>query len=123
MQAVSVDGETRTWMLYGDAAYGLTRHIQCGFSKTERTRGSIQDDFSTAMNAPRTSVEWGFGGVTQTFPLIDKWQVQQVGRTPVGLYYHAAVLFTNALTCVTRGNQTSSYFNCLPPSIAEYLRE
>lgn len=45
----------------------------------------------------------------------------RINVNPIGKHFVAACILTNCRTCIRGGNQISKYFDCAPPSIAEYL--
>jgi hypothetical protein len=74
------------------------------------------------MSAPRTIVEWAFGLVQQYFPWVDDVAANDLAVTHVGLFYRAAVLLTNCITCAQQQTPTFySNFNLSPPSLTSYL--
>ena len=107
--------------LYGDPAYRCGPAMQTGFNSAQREDDPTKDQYSRSMNSMRTAVEWGFGIVIIKFPWVDNKSANKVGKIPVGLYYHAAVLLTNCITCVEGGNQISTFFDLQPPLLEEYL--
>jgi hypothetical protein len=113
---------TRYLMYYVDAAYAETETIATGYSMVQRSRDPAKDQFSRAMNAPRTSVECAFGLVQQYFPWVHEVAANNLAVTLVGLFYQAAVLLTNCITCAQQQALTSyCYFNLSPPSLASCL--
>lgn len=108
--------------VYADAGYWCSQYVQTGFNKNlgERPQGSAEDDYSKRMNRCRTSVEWGFGLVSLNWPFSTVAAYARVGNCPVGAHYKNAMFMTNVLSCL-RGNITSSYFDCYPPSLNAYV--
>ena len=110
------------YLIYADAAYAETETIATGYNRMQRSRDPAKDQFSRAMNAPRTYVECAFGLVQQYFPWVDDVAANNLAVTPVGLFYQAAVLLTNCITCAQQQAPTFySYFNLSPPSLTSYL--
>ncbi|EJD38322.1 hypothetical protein AURDEDRAFT_172560 [Auricularia subglabra TFB-10046 SS5] len=72
------------------------------------------------MSHVRESVEWAFGEITQHWAFLSFAENQKVLLQPVGVYYLAAALLTNALNIFHTG-KTSKYFDCAPPSLEEYF--
>jgi hypothetical protein len=63
-------------------------------------------DWNNAMAGVRISVEHGFGDLVVMWPFLNAWWKQRIFRSPIGRYYHVAVLLTNALNCF-KPNQTA----------------
>eukprot|EP00951_Prasinocladus_malaysianus_P008340 scaffold60339_cov38-Prasinocladus_malaysianus.AAC.2 len=107
---------------YADAGYWCSTYVQTGFRSSlgERPPGSRNDIYSRFMNKCRTSVEWGFGLIGQNFPYCTIPAYARLGSTPLALHYRNAVFMTNCLTTL-RGNITSKFFDCQPPSLGDYL--
>ena len=57
------DGEP--YVVYGDPAYGISRHIIAPFRGAHLT--PLQQQFNSDMSKVRASVEWGFGKISQYF--------------------------------------------------------
>ena len=66
------------------------------------------------------TIEQIFGLVLNLWAINGYKYSLKVGHTPVASLYMVSVLFTNIRTCL-RGNIVSQYFNCIPPSLEEYL--
>lgn len=117
LSEVAVDGE-RSYVIYGDPAYGLAEHIITPF------RGAMitpqQEAFNASMSQARVSVEWGFGKVVGLFAFLDFAKNLKLHLQPVAMYYTVAVLLTNCHTCLY-GSQTASFFNTTPPELQSYL--
>ena len=54
-------------------------------------------------------------------PLIQDLPIMKIQQSPISKYYFAEALMVNIHTCLD-ANQNASYFNCLPPSLEDYLR-
>jgi hypothetical protein len=68
----------------------------------------------------RIAVEWAFRKVANMFGFVDHKKKLEMGLSPIGEYYFVSVLLANIHTC-SYGSQTSSYFECSPPTVREYL--
>ena len=106
------------FVVYGDPAYSLSRNIISPFRGARLTQQ--EQEFNTRMSAVRSSVEWGFGKITQYFAYLDFRKNLKVLLQPVGKYYLVGTLLVNCHTCLY-GSQTSTYFNLPPPSLETYL--
>lgn len=62
------DGEP--YVVYGDPAYGISRHIIAPFRGAHLT--PLQQQFNSDMSKVRASVEWGFGKISQYFAYLDQ---------------------------------------------------
>ncbi|KAM7436750.1 hypothetical protein ABFA07_013482 [Porites harrisoni] len=89
------------YVVYGDPAYGITRHIISPFRGAHLTRP--QQLFNAEMSKCRICVEWGFGKILQYFK-----------------YYLVGALLINCHTCLY-GSLTGTYFDLEPPSLETYL--
>jgi len=104
--------------VYGDAAFSLTENIQTGFNRGYTTPS--QQAYTAAMTKARVSVEWGFGGVCNTFKYLDYRPQLKVGASPIGKEYRVAILLRNFKTCL-EGGQGCGFFQCFPPPLQEYV--
>lgn len=108
------------YVLYADSAYALEPHLLRGL-KRNMLRTQEDRDYQTAMNSPRTSVEWGFGEVAQDWPWLRRKILQKVLLSPVAVFWQTAAILSNLKTCLTQGNVISDFFQMRPPTIARYL--
>ena len=72
------------------------------------------------MSRVRVEVEHAFAKVCNLWPYMMHYRQLKSLLQPVGRFYQAAVLLTNAHTCVYTC-QTSKYFNMPPPPLEHYL--
>jgi DDE superfamily endonuclease len=111
------------YYIYGDAAYQGETVVGCvmtGFGYGVNMTAQ-QEHFTKSMNKVRTSVEWGFRVVNQTWASLSKGDAQKPGKSRLGANYLAAVILTNVRTCLNGMNQISAFFDCKPPTLPEYL--
>ena len=80
----------------------------------------MQWDFNGAMSRVRITVEWIFKEVKMHFTVVDFKQKMKLLESPVGLLFLYCMFLSNCRTCVY-SNQISQYFDCVPPSLEEYL--
>jgi len=108
-------------LVYGDPAYFLGPGI-IGAYRNHRNRDMTiaERQFNKHMARQRMSIEWGFGKALMQWGFIGHKLNFKVGLSPVGAYYAVCILLTNVHTCYY-GSATGVKFNCLPPSIYEYL--
>ena len=106
------------YVVYGDPAYGITRHIISPFRGAHLTRP--QQLFNAEMSKCRICVEWGFGKILQYFMYLDFQRNLKVLLQPVAKYYLVGALLINCHTCLY-GSLTGTYFDLEPPSLETYL--
>ena len=103
------------YVVYGDPAYGITRHIISPVRGAHLTRP--QQLFNAEMIK---CVEWGFGKILQYFTYLDFQRNLKVLLQPVAKYYLVGALLINCHTCLY-GSLTGTYFDLEPPSLETYL--
>lgn len=106
------------YVVYGDPAYGITRHIISPFRGAHLTRP--QQLFNAEMSKCRICVEWGFGKILQYFMYLDFQRNLKVLLQPVAKYYLVGALLINCHTCLYV-SLTGTYFDLEPPSLETYL--
>lgn len=104
--------------IYGYLAYPLRPQLQAPVRGLHLT--PLQQNFNESMSKVRTSVEWVFGDIANSFSFLDYKKNVKVGLSAVGKMYIVCALFTNARTCLY-SSTTSSYFNLVPPSLQDYF--
>jgi len=107
------------WHIYGDSAFSLTRVIQTGFRESSNPSNS-NALYTYCMNSGRIAVEWGFGHVINTWKYFDNHRQLRIFSSPLGSAYRVATCLTNMKICL-EGCQTTSYFQCEPPTLEEYI--
>ena len=77
--------------------------------------------FNEVMSSVRICVEWEFGDIVTQWAHVNykRNQVIANGSRP-GQQYIVAALLSNCRNCL-RPAQTSQYFECLPPTLEEYI--
>jgi hypothetical protein len=78
-------------------------------------------DADQRLRSVRGEIEHLFSLVTMNWGGIANARQMKVAERPVCNYILACFWLTNCLTCATGGNQTSTRFDCPPPSLEEYL--
>ena len=73
-----------------------------------------------AMNSARTSVEWGFGKIAETWKFLAHSRQMKMGEVPVGELYVVGALLTNCHTCLY-GSLTNKAFGLNSPSLEWYM--
>ena len=75
------------------------------------------EQYNTEMSAVRSSVEWLFGDVINSFKFNDFKKDLKLFLTSVGKICVVSFLLRNAMTCLHDGNMTSEIFDLRPPSL------
>ena len=110
------------YFIFGDSAYRGEKKapvVVGGDRRFKLTKRMAK--FNQRMNRARVTVEWAFGRVFALWKGVHYFMKLKSGQTSVAHYMLCANLLTNFLTCLDRGNQTSMYFQCRPPTLQEYL--
>jgi len=111
-------GQTQ-YYLYGDLGYPIREYLMSPFDGAWLT--NEQQEFNSLMSSLRISVEWGFSKIIAIFSFLDFSKNLKLLLQEVGDFYVVVTFFTNVHTCCY-GSQTSSYFNCNPPTLEDYIR-
>jgi hypothetical protein len=112
------------YFIFGDKAYKsytCADHIVTAYRRPPQGLPPHQAAFNYYHNRVRVSVEWCFRIVTQQWGAINFRDLEKSGLSSLGYRFLAAVLLTNMRTCLNGMNQISTYFDCPPPSLLEYL--
>jgi hypothetical protein len=104
--------------LYGDSGYFVAPKLLASYPKPQTT---AQVNFNVRMSKCRISVEHAIGRVKRLFAALSYWYSIRAASDTDLMIFPIAVFFTNCRTCLDRGNQISSSFKVLPPTIEEYL--
>lgn len=123
MNALPPHPDGGRYVLYGDAAYRKPRarnHIACAYPR-HLPLTPLQEHLNKVFNKARVVVEWAFGHVYALFALLRYSHLLRTGQSAVGDWYMAGCLLYNFRTCLNRGNQTSLFFNMVPPTLSDYL--
>lgn len=76
--------------------------------------------YNTEMSAVRSSVEWLFGDVINSFKFNDFKKDLKLFLSSVGKIYVVSVILRNAMTCLY-DNMTSECFDLRPPTLDTYF--
>ena len=104
--------------VYGDPAYPLRVQMQGPFRYGVLTPQMQQ--YNAEMSAVRSSVEWLFGDVINSFKFNDFKKDLKLFLSSVGKIYVVSVILRNAMTCLY-GNMTSEFFDLRPPTLDTYF--
>ena len=106
------------YVIYGDSGYSDRIFMEVPLQGSNLS--AARRAFNVAMARSRINVEWYFKEVKSHWTSMDFKRKLRVREAAVGSLYIVAVLLTNVRNCVYP-NSISQYFNCLPPSLEEYL--
>ena len=107
------------YCLYGDPAYPHFSFLQVPFA-VPSTREQIA--YNKSMASVRLAVEWAFKDISSNWAFLDFKKNLKLYLSPVGQWYKVCAILTNCLTCLRQHNETSLYFEMLPPRLEEYLQ-
>jgi len=110
-------GDT-VYKLLGDPAYARGLHMCTGFRNPKE---KWKKHVNCALSSARVCVEWGFGNVARRWTFLNDKGRQKLFETGLQQQYFVCTFLTNLITCVEGGNQTSTYFECYPPTVHEYM--
>lgn len=105
--------------IYGDPAYGID-DLMCAPFKGAHLSEEEQL-FNKTMSSVRVSVEWFFGILKTTWAFIDWNRKHKILLSPVAKFVKVAVLLSNCHTCIRGNNLNSTFFDCPPPTLEQYL--
>lgn len=117
LAALSAD-ELKQFKAYCDGIFPILSHILSKHivdtTREERYENGI-------MTKIRIANEWAYG-ITENLFKILKWSYGlRIRSNPEhARYYITATILRNA-HCCCYGNQTSQYFNCVPPTLEHYF--
>ena len=103
-----------------DSAYPLRPWLQKGFAGVIARLAEYRA-YNHEFASVRESVEWGFGKQYALWPFLDFEKLNRSQQTPTERDYMVGMWLTNCHTCCY-GSLTSSYFDCDPPTLEEYLQ-
>lgn len=116
-QCLFIDGE---WFyIYGDAAYLLRPWMQRPY--TRGVCSATEELFNKKMSEVRVCVEHNYKDLKQLWTSQDFPRKIKIRQTPIAMLYKAAALLTNFRVCLYEGGQINAYFECIAPSLDEYL--
>ena len=107
------------YCLYGDAAYILRPWLQTAFPRLGASAEQLW--YNKGMSSVREAVEWTHKDIKQLWTTQDFKRKLNVRQSPIALLYQTAAILWNFRVCMSGGGQVSSYFNCDPPSLSDYL--
>ena len=82
---------------------------------------TVAQDFSNEQHSSiRVCNENAISLVNNRWKLLDCRKIIMKSKQPLAMYYKLGVLLTDCFTCLD-GNQIGEYFNCVPPTLEQYL--
>jgi hypothetical protein len=107
------------FVCYADAGYAVAPGLMRPFA--DEKINIIHKSFNEVMSSVRICVEWEFGDIVTQWAHVNYKRMQMIanGSRP-GQQYIVAALLTNCKNCL-RPSQTSTYFNCAPPALEDYV--
>jgi hypothetical protein len=109
----------KSFVCYADAGYAVAPGLMRPFA--DEKINVEHKAFNEVMSSVRICVEWEFGDIVTQWAHVNykRNQVIANGSRP-GQQYIVAALLSNCRNCL-RPAQTSQYFECLPPTLEEYI--
>jgi hypothetical protein len=108
--------------LWGDSAYSNQFCGKLIVPFDDVPLSDKQREFNDRMAVAHEASADGFKDVVQRWMSLDKVPTQYMSNYSLAVQYRVAVLLTNINICIY-GSETSSYFDCCPPSIEQYLKK
>ena len=106
-------------IMFGDKAYTAWTHAR-GLFKGNHLQG-WQITSNDTMSPVRTGAEWPFGILHSKCKFLSFSQSLKLQESAVGRFYLIGVLLANTNTCLNGGGTSLAYFNCPPPTLAQYF--
>jgi nuclease HARBI1 len=103
-----------------DSGYPVTTQLR---SRVKFPMTAEHDELNLQISKSRICVEWGYGRVKSLFPYLQTRDQLRSLQIPVGTFFMLGFFISNVRTCIDCRNIVSDYFECLPPTLEEYLHE
>ena len=95
--------------------------MSCLRSRYQGEHQSVTEKLENkCMSSCREHVEWHYGEIKTLFTFVDYSNKQQLMLSPVKETFVTAMFLRNCLVCLNE-NKASKYFNCVPPTLENYL--
>ena len=107
-------------IMYGDKAYSAAWTHARGLHKGANLQ-EWQIESNNTMSPVRTGAEWPFGTLNQKCKFLAFSQTRKLRESAVGHFYLIGVLIANTNTGLNGGGTPLVYFNCPPPTLAQYF--
>lgn len=106
------------YCIYGDSAYFWSEFLKTRYPGETLSAEQIKENM--ALSTCRECIEWDYGDVQNTWQYLEYTRVLHLINQPIAKLYTIALILSdakNTLVC----NQTSKFFNCMPPTLEEWL--
>ena len=108
------------YVTYADAGYAVAPGLMRPFP--DSAVNISHKAFNDVLTSVRVCVEWEFGDIVVNWAAVNYVPGQKIlSVSRPGQQYIVAALLSNCRNCL-RGNLTSTYFQCKPPKLEDYLR-
>ena len=107
--------------VYADSAYPRQLGLFTSFKDPKKRLDRDQRHGQALLCSARGEVEHYFSMVVSNWRLFNNRADMKAGKRPIPALVFASFFLTNCLTCASGSNQSAARFNCLPPSLEEYL--
>ena len=114
------ENEDIKYSMYGDSAYGRG-HLICARHQGDNLN-ERQITENELFSSVRESIEWGYRDIKESGVLWTIKKLLRIQNMPIGKMFAFALILKNAHCCLN-GNQTSNYFDCLPPSLEDWTAQ
>jgi len=98
---------------YNDTHTVAAYHININTPIEHRNANNI-------MTRQRIGVEWGIEKIYVICPLIKHLEFMKTQLSPISSYIYSSALLCYIHTCLN-ANQNATYFDCIPPTLEDYL--
>ena len=104
--------------IYADKAY-VTMMPEVLFPALNAPPASPASTLNYQMSVQRVHIEHDIG---RLYMHCRRLQTEmRIGDEIPGIVFLNSLFLTNVLSCVYRGNETAQWYDCAPPTLAEYL--
>jgi hypothetical protein len=110
-------GSPIQYSVYGDSAY---KHLNDSHIKYRYPAEGNLAVILKRLSSCRETVEWNYGHLKQLFKILDNSKTMKIRQQRMEDIIKSCMVMRN-LYVTMNGCNTSKYFNCMPPSFAEYL--
>jgi hypothetical protein len=90
------DENNQVYQIFGDPAYGVSPVMLSPFASPLNHRTEVEQRWNSEMARFRIEVEHSFAIVLNLWPFLNSFWKHHIYASPLGLYYRAGVLLTNA---------------------------
>lgn len=115
-------GEEYQYTIYGDSAYIVLGHSHI---KARHTADPMPPRLvleNKCLSSCRETIEWDYGDIGTLWATLQYKKMLKMRSMPVGNMCLTAMILRNAHVTMN-GCNTSEYFQCLPPTFEEWIKE